>query len=63
MKIDLFSIQSEINAISFDLYNFDEVDRAAMQPNGVEACESDAKSDDDAYDENSTIAIDDTAGL
>lgn len=68
IEIELVQIQSEIDAIAFDLYGFSEDDRAAMQNGAGAGCEEDAKddnnqSDDDSDNENGAAPIDDTAGL
>ena len=68
IEMELVQIQSEIDAIAFDLYGFDEDDRAAMQSGVAAGSEEDAKddknqSDDDSDDENGAPLIDDAAGL
>lgn len=68
IEIELSHIQSEIDAIAFDLYSFSEDDRAAMQTclgggsdSGVEA--GSEQTDDEPDEENSSFPIDDAAGL
>ena len=68
IEMELVQIQSEINAIAFDLYGFSEDDRTAMQSGAGAGSEEDAKddndqSDEDSDDENGAAPIDDTAGL
>ncbi|MEM6483404.1 MAG: type II restriction endonuclease subunit M [Pseudomonadota bacterium] len=68
IEMELVQIQSEIDAIVFDLYGFSEDDRATMQNGTVAGGEDEAKedndqSDDDSDDENGAAAIDDLAGL
>jgi len=68
IEMELVQIQSEIDAIAFDLYGFSEDDRAAMQNGAAAGSEDDAKdfndqSDDDSDDENGAAPIDDAAGL
>lgn len=68
IEMELVQIQSEIDAIAFDLYGFGEDDRAAMRSGVAAGSEEDAKddndqSDDDSDDENGAAPIDDAAGL
>lgn len=68
IEMELLQIQSEIDAITFDLYGFSEDDRAAMQNGAGAGSEDDVKddndqSDDDSDDENGAVPIDDLAGL
>ena len=68
IEMELVQIQSEIDAIAFDLFGFNEDDRAAIQNGAGAGSEDDAKddndqSDDDSDDENGAAPIDDAAGL
>jgi len=68
IEMELVQIQSEIDAIAFDLYGFSEDDRAAMQNGAAAGSEDDAKdfndqSDDDSDDEIGAEPFDDAAGL
>lgn len=68
IEAELSRIQSEIDAIAFDLYGFSEADRAAVHASQGSPRESDSDADDDQEDEASQdedIAepIDHTAGL
>ncbi|MFU5934332.1 hypothetical protein ACM7QS_30915 [Pseudomonas aeruginosa] len=65
IEADLVHIQSEIDAIAFDLYSFSTADRAAVQASQVLAREDDAEAgDDEASDEEDSDApIDQMAGL
>jgi len=68
IEMELVQVQSEIDAIAFDLYGFSEDDRAAMQSGGATGSEDDAKDDndqrdDDSGDENGAAPIDDAAEL
>ena len=64
IEAELARIQTEIDAMAFDLYGFSEADRAAVQTNQGAANGSDADtSTDDGDDEDSTAPIDQTTGL
>lgn len=68
IEAELARIQAEINAIAFDLYGFNETDRAAVQGSQDSANEGDSKADDDqddeaSDDEDSPAPIDHTAGM
>lgn len=68
IEMVLVQIQSEIDAIAFDLYGFSEDDRAAIQSGAAAGSEKDVKdgndqNDDDSNDENGAAPIDDAAGL
>ena len=65
IEAELARIQSEIDDIAFDLYDFNEADRAAVQGNQDVANDGDAEgsADDEADDEDSAAPIDHTAGL
>lgn len=65
IEAELARIQSEIDDIAFDLYGFNEADRAAVQGNQVAANDGDneGSADDEGDDEDSAAPIDHTAGL
>src|SRR5690606_21766281 len=65
IEAELARIQSEIDDIAFDLYGFNEADRAAVQGNQVVANDGDneGSADDEGDDEDSAAPIDHTAGL
>lgn len=64
IEAELARIQTEIDAMAFDLYGFSEADRAAVQTNQGAANGSDADtSTDDGDDEDSAEPIDQTTGL
>lgn len=65
IEAELARIESEINAIAFDLYGFSQADRAAAQANLVTTNRSDADTgaDDDGDDEDSAAPIARTDGL
>ncbi|NPU94901.1 MAG: type II restriction endonuclease subunit M [Gammaproteobacteria bacterium] len=65
IEAELARIQSEIDNIAFDLYGFNEADRAAVQGNQGVANDGDAEgsADDEGDDEDSAAPIDHTAGL
>ena len=65
IEAELARIQSEIDDIAFDLYGFNEADRAAVQGNQGMANDGDAEgsADDEGDDEDSAAPIDHTAGL
>ncbi len=65
IEAELARIQSEIDDIAFDLYGFNESDRAAVQGTQGVANEGDAedRADDEGDDEDSAPPIDHTAGL
>jgi len=65
IEAELARIQAEIDDIAFDLYGFNEADRAAVQGNQVVANDGDAEdsADDEGDDEDSASPIDHTAGL
>jgi len=62
---ELARIQAEIDDIAFDLYGFNEADRAAVQ--GTQDMADDGKAegsaDDESDDEESAVPVDQTAGL
>lgn len=60
---ELTRIQSEIDAIVFDLYDFSETDRAAVQASQVTAIKEDTDADDEGEDEEISVPIDQTAAL
>lgn len=65
IEAELGRIQDEIDDIAFDLYGFNEADRAAVQ--GIQDVandgEAEGSADDDGDDEDSAAPIDQTAGL
>lgn len=65
IEAELSNIQIEIDSIAFDLYGFNEADRAAVQGTQGVANEGDAEdsADDEGDDENSASPIDHMAGL
>lgn len=65
IEAELSRIQIEIDSIAFDLYGFNEADRAAVQGTHGVANEGDAEdsADDEGDDEDSASPIDHTAGL
>ncbi len=66
IEAELARIQAEIDDIAFDLYGFNEADRAAVQGNqGVVDDDGDTgdSGDDEGDDEDSAAPIDHTAGL
>ncbi|TSE37482.1 hypothetical protein Tfont_01009 [Tepidimonas fonticaldi] len=65
IEAELSRIQIEIDSIAFDLYGFNEADRAAVQVTQGVANEGDAEdgADDEGDDEDSASPIDHTAGL
>ncbi|MBN8451983.1 type II restriction endonuclease subunit M [Accumulibacter sp.] len=65
IEAELSRIQIEIDSIAFDLYGFNEADRAAVQGTQGVANEGDAEdsADDEGDDEDSASPIDHTAGL
>jgi hypothetical protein len=65
IEAELTRIQTEIDNAAFDLYGFNETDRAAVQSNLSVANEGDTESDsdDDGNDENNATPIDQIAGL
>lgn len=65
IEAELAWIQTEIDAIAFDLYGFSEADRAAVQGSQVESNQGDAEAstEDESDDEDSAAPIDQTAGL
>lgn len=65
IEAELARIQSQIDEIAFDLYGFNEADRAAVQGNQGVANDGDAEdnADDEGDDEDSAAPIDHTAGL
>lgn len=65
IEAELARIQSEIDDIAFELYGFNEADRAAVQSNQGVANDDDTESsaDDEGDDEDSAAPIDHTAGL
>ncbi len=65
IEAELSRIQIEIDSIAFDLYGFNEADRAAVQGAQGVANEGDAEdsADDEGDDEDSASPIDHTAGL
>lgn len=65
IEAELARIQAEIDDIAFDLYGFNEADRAAVQGNQGVANDGDTgeSGDDEGDDEDSAAPIDHTAGL
>ena len=65
IEAELSRIQIEIDSIAFDLYGFNEADRAAVQGAQGVAIEGDTEdsADDEGDDEDSASPIDHTAGL
>lgn len=65
IEAELARIQSEIDDIAFDLYGFNEADRAAVQGNQGVANDGDVEgsADDEGDDEDSAAPIDQTASL
>lgn len=64
IEAELARIQTEIDAIAFDLYDFSEADRAAVQSSQVVVNDGDADSGaDNEDDEDNATPIDQTAGL
>lgn len=65
IEAELSRIQTEIDDIAFDLYGFNEADRAVVQGTQGVANEGDAEdsADDEGDDEDSASPIDHTAGL
>jgi hypothetical protein len=65
IEVELARIQSEIDAIAFDLYGFSEADRAAVQGNQINSNlgDGEASVDDESDEEDSDGPIDQTAGL
>ena len=65
IEADLARIQTEIDDIAFDLYGFNESDRAAVQGNQDVANDGDAQrsADDESYDDDIAVPVDQTAGL
>ncbi len=65
IEAELARIQAEIDAVAFDLYGFNEVDRAAVQASLGAANEGDTETtpDDEGDDEDNAVPIDQTAGL
>lgn len=65
IEAELAKIQAEIDAIAFDLYGFNEADRAAVQGNQHVTNDGDieASADDEGDDEDSAAPIDHTVGL
>ncbi len=65
IEAELARIQAEIDDIAFDLYGFNEADRAAMQGNQGVANDGHAEggADDEGDDEESAAPIDQTADL
>lgn len=65
IEAELTSIQAEIDAIAFDLYGFNEADRAAVQGNQDVAKDGEAEgsADDESDEEESAVPVDQTAGL
>lgn len=65
IEAELARIQSEIDAIAFDLYGFSEADRTTVQGSHVEANQGDveASRDEESEDDDSATPIDQTAGL
>jgi hypothetical protein len=67
IEAELARIQTEIDDIAFDLYGFNEADRAAVQ--GTQAVDGDGDGDaegsaaDEGDDEDSAVPVDQTAGL
>lgn len=65
IEAELAKIQAEIDAIAFDLYGFNEADRAVVQGNQHVTNDGDTEvsADDEGDDEDSAAPIDHTAGL
>lgn len=65
IEAGLARIQAEIDAIAFDLYGFNDADRAAVQTSQGAANDSDTKAsaEDEGDDEDSTVPIDQKTGL
>jgi len=65
VEAELARIQTEIDAIAFDLYGFNDADRAAVQSNQGAVNDGDAEgsSDDEGDDEDNAVPIDHTTGL
>jgi hypothetical protein len=65
IEAELDRIQSEIDAIAFDLYGFSEADHAAVQGSHVEANQGDVEvsRDDESDDDDSATPIDQTGAL
>ncbi len=65
LEAELDSIQAEIDSIAFDLYNFSEADRAAVQAGlgAADSGDSEECLDEDGDDEESATPVDQTAGL
>ncbi len=63
IEAELVRIQTEIDAIAFDLYGFKEADRAAVQGNRGVANDDEGSADDEGDDEDCAAPIDQTAGL
>lgn len=68
IEAELARIQSEVDDIAFDLYSFNEADRAAVNASQGSANEGDSEAGDDqddeaGDDEDSAAPIDHTAGL
>lgn len=65
IEAELARIQAEINSIAFDLYGFNETDRAAIQDNQELANDDKVggSADDEGDEDDSVAPIDQTAGL
>lgn len=63
IEAELARIQSEIDDIAFDLYGFNEADRASVQGTQGVANDAEDSADDEGDDEDSASPIDQTAGL
>ncbi|KAF1700264.1 type II restriction endonuclease subunit M [Pseudoxanthomonas suwonensis] len=63
IEAELARIQSEIDDIAFDLYGFNEADRASVQGTQGVANDAEDSADDEGDDEDSAAPIDQTAGL
>jgi len=65
IEAELTNIQAQIDAIAFDLYGFNESDRAAAQASGGATADDGAETgaEDDGDDEESAAPIDQTTGL
>lgn len=65
IQTEIACIQTEIDAIAFNLYGFSEVDRTAVQDRQSAPSESEAEigTDDDGDEDDSATPIDQTAGL
>lgn len=63
IEAELARIQSEIDDIAFDLYGFNEADRASVQGTQGVANDAEDSADDEGDDEDSASPIDHTAGL